>query len=233
MFESEKQLGGHALLEELLLADPGLPKDKPTEAYWQHIPHPLSETQSSILPEVTDVAVIGSGITGTSVAKFLLEGQPDTQVTLLEARTLCSGATGRNGGHLVTFGGAGYSSLKAAHGPRMAAKILKFTQDTCDQVLIAAQRYALQESEIRSVTRVRAFGDLESFEGVKRSVAEYEKDNPDCKGQFSFIDGEQALKVAGSHVNILKGRWLNESIGLWYPRCCWRSTFRCGRSLAI
>ena len=33
----EPQLDGHALLRELILADPGLPRNKPTEAYWQHI----------------------------------------------------------------------------------------------------------------------------------------------------------------------------------------------------
>jgi hypothetical protein len=226
-------MDGHDLLRELLLADPGLPRDKPTEAYWQHIPHHLSETQSAALAETTDVAVIGSGITGTSVTKYLLEGHPDTQVTLLEARTLCSGATGRNGGHLVTFGGAGYSSLKGAHGPEMASKILKFTQDTCDQVLIEAQRYALQESEIRSVNRVRAFGDLESFEGVKRSVAEYEKDNPECKGRFSFVDGKQALEVCLFSFQYLKVHQLNANIGIWYSRCCRRSAFQGRRSLAL
>ena len=70
-----------------------------------------------------------------------------------------------------------------------------FVQKTCDQVLQVAKECALQESEIRSVMRVRAFGDPESLEEVKRSVAEYEHDNPESKGRFKFIDGEQALKV--------------------------------------
>jgi glycine/D-amino acid oxidase-like deaminating enzyme len=196
------ELDGHALLKKLVLADPGLPKDNPTEAYWQHIPHPLATTQSPALPETTDIVIIGSGISGTSVAKYLLEGRPDTRVTLLEARTLCSGATGRNGGHLVTFGGAGYSGLKAVHGQKAAAKILKFAYDTCDEVLQVAKESALEESEIRSVTRVRAFGDLESFEGVKRSVAEYELENPECRGRMTFVDGEEALKVKCSFTDM-------------------------------
>jgi hypothetical protein len=189
------QSDGYTLLKELLLTDPGLPKHKPTEAYWQHIPHPLAECQSPNLRQTTDIAVIGGGITGCSVAKYLLEGRLDTTVTIFEARTLCSGATGRNGGHLVTFGAAGYSSLKRVHGAEMAVKILRFAQDTCDQVLQVARECALQESEIRTVTRVRSFGDSESFEAVKRSVAEYEVDYPECNGRFKFIDGEQAATV--------------------------------------
>lgn len=57
--------------------------------------------------ETTGMLIVGSGITGTSVAKHLLEGQPDARVTIVEARTLCSGATGRNGGQHVAFGAAG------------------------------------------------------------------------------------------------------------------------------
>ncbi|KAF2420128.1 FAD dependent oxidoreductase [Tothia fuscella] len=180
-----------------------------------HIPHSLAQIQSASLPETTDVAIIGSGITGTSVAKFLLEGRPDTHVTILEARTLCSGATGRNGGHLVTFGGAGYSALKAQHGADEAAKILKFAQDTCDQLLETAKEMARDESEIRPVTRVRAFGDAESLEEVKRSVAAYELDHPAMRGRFEFIDGKQALEVQRFGNHHVAGAALFPAAALW------------------
>jgi glycine/D-amino acid oxidase-like deaminating enzyme len=190
-----------SLLRDLLIADPGLPKNNPTQSYWQNVPHHLAETQSPTLPETVDFAVIGSGITGTSVAKHLLAGSPNASVAILEARTLCSGATGRNGGQCVTFGGTDYADLKKAHGPVEAGKILKFGQDTWDQVVELAQTYALDESEIRLTTRVRAFGhsDSEAFEEVKKSVAEYEEDYPERKGRFRFIDGKEALEVLIYH----------------------------------
>lgn len=185
------------LLKDLLLADPGLPKENPTKSYWQHIPHNLAEIQSPTLPTVVDVAIIGSGVTGTSVAKNLLDGDQNLRVAVFEARTLCSGATGRNGGQCVTFGGADYSDLKKIYGSVEAAKILKFSQDTWEQVVALAQEYALAESEIRVVTRVRAFGqsDGEGLEKVKQSVAEYENDHPERAGRFRFLDGKQALEV--------------------------------------
>lgn len=63
-------------------------------------PHPeLSTIQSPELSRETDIVIIGSGITGCSVARALLEEEPlgPVHVTILEARTLTSGATGRNG----------------------------------------------------------------------------------------------------------------------------------------
>jgi glycine/D-amino acid oxidase-like deaminating enzyme len=48
------------------------------------------------VPEVAEIAVIGGGLAGCSVAYFL--AQRDLKCVLLEARTLAGGATGRNGG---------------------------------------------------------------------------------------------------------------------------------------
>lgn len=44
--------------------------------------------------------VVGSGITGAFITYDLLSHSSDLDVLVLEARTTCSGATGRNGGHL-------------------------------------------------------------------------------------------------------------------------------------
>jgi hypothetical protein len=79
--------------------DPGQPSARPTESFWQIPPHPeLSTKQSLILPETADVISIGSGMTAASIAHHLLSNDSRINVIVLEARTLCSGATGRNGG---------------------------------------------------------------------------------------------------------------------------------------
>lgn len=79
--------------------DPGQPSERPTESFWQIPPHPvLSTKQSLILPETADVVIIGSGMTAASIAHHLLSNDSRINITVLEARTLCSGATGRNGG---------------------------------------------------------------------------------------------------------------------------------------
>ncbi|GAB7334540.1 hypothetical protein MBLNU13_g06525t1 [Cladosporium sp. NU13] len=87
-----------------------LPNPKSTDSFWHTEPSPLllGHRSTRALPSTADVVIIGSGITGTSIARHLLKkdggeeessssGGPD--VVMLEAREACWGATGRNGGH--------------------------------------------------------------------------------------------------------------------------------------
>ncbi|KAH6876728.1 hypothetical protein B0T10DRAFT_379433, partial [Thelonectria olida] len=78
---------------------PSLPREKATVAAWQDPPHlTISNAQSPTLPADTDVVVIGSRITGCSVAHTLLNHTSalTLRITMLEARAAVSGATGRN-----------------------------------------------------------------------------------------------------------------------------------------
>ena len=90
------KITGHSFNHETFMS---LPVSSPTPSYWQIPPHRLASYRSPF-PATADVVVIGSGITGTSVAKTLFEHAPSIKLVMLEARTLCSGATGRNGGHI-------------------------------------------------------------------------------------------------------------------------------------
>lgn len=98
-----------------------LPASQPTKSYWiEEANSPLRDFRSSDgLPDKTDIVIVGSGYAGASTAywiskvsvrKFVrLDGLLTTHcqytehaekrphVTLLEARDICGGATGRNG----------------------------------------------------------------------------------------------------------------------------------------
>lgn len=80
--------------------DPQVPSARPTMPTWQLPPHPLANIQSESLAADTEFAIIGSGATGCSVAKNLLENalSGNSTVTVLEVRTLTSGATSRKTG---------------------------------------------------------------------------------------------------------------------------------------
>lgn len=96
---------------ELLPGQSGLPVPKPTESYWLREPSEelLGHRSTRDLPAITDVVIIGSGITGAFAAHFLFEkwlaeeetaqqgaaGGDSRDVVMLEAREACSGATGR------------------------------------------------------------------------------------------------------------------------------------------
>ena len=92
----------------------GLPRDKPCLSFW--LANARNENLSDhrtpgTLPEEADVVIIGSGMSGVALAYFLMTGpDPPQNVVMLEARQICSGATGRNGGHCRPDSYFGYSA---------------------------------------------------------------------------------------------------------------------------
>lgn len=85
-------------LKARIKAEPGLPVENPTRSFWMSPLSPVAH-HCSDLPQHVSIVVIGSGITGTSVAKTLLDRAHAAGklpvLLMLEARDACSGATGR------------------------------------------------------------------------------------------------------------------------------------------
>ncbi|KAJ5548268.1 hypothetical protein N7513_005502 [Penicillium frequentans] len=188
------------LVAKLVMADPGLPRPNPTQSYWQHIPHELANAQSSSLPTERDFAIIGSGITGLAVAKSLLEQHPAATVTVLEARTLCSGATGRNGGQMAANVGEEYMHLAETHGPEMAGKIVSFTFQNLQRMQELIKEYdAVESSEMQQLQKLRAFLTEDTFRDFKLSITRLESDHPSWKGLYTILDKETLIKKYGIH----------------------------------
>ncbi|CAN6609126.1 hypothetical protein TRVA0_004S00738 [Trichomonascus vanleenenianus] len=53
------------------------------------------------IPQSCDYLIVGGGFSGASLAYHLTEMNRDARIVLVEAREACSGASGRNGGHLL------------------------------------------------------------------------------------------------------------------------------------
>ncbi|KAJ6138819.1 FAD dependent oxidoreductase [Penicillium samsonianum] len=184
----------------LVTADPGLPRPNPTESYWQHIPHALADVQSSKLPPDRDFVIIGSGITGLSVARTLLECHPTATVTVLEARTLCSGATGRNGGQMAANAGEQYMHLAETHGIETAGKVVDFTFRNLEKMQELIEEYdAVELSEMQRLRKLRVFLTQGKFDDFKKSIARLEVDHPSKKGLYTILDADAVLKEYGIH----------------------------------
>ncbi|CAK7564257.1 MAG: hypothetical protein SEPTF4163_002144 [Sporothrix epigloea] len=128
-----------------------LPRDHPTTPFWQDPPDAAVANlrSTSELPSTVDIAIVGSGITGTSIAYHILGLDKDFKtytseppsVLMLEARQACSGATGRNGGHTK------------------AASYRSFLDHTANQGIDEAVRIArLELGAINSVHELAAAG---------------------------------------------------------------------------
>ena len=107
---------------------PQWPVPDPLPSCWIAETQPLDDFRSSDdLPSAADVVIIGSGFAGVATAYHLLNDNPDPpSIVLLEARKICSGATGRNGGHIKPD--LFYTAAKHAnmYGAAEAAEIAAF-----------------------------------------------------------------------------------------------------------
>ncbi|KAF8865904.1 DAO-domain-containing protein [Acephala macrosclerotiorum] len=107
------------------------PVPNSTVPFWRIELHPLDSHRSTpVLPQSCDIAVIGAGYTGAAMVHHLLEGKEEKDsgkgIVILEAREACSGATGRNGGHLKPDVYFNVPKYKKMYGPSMATKIAAF-----------------------------------------------------------------------------------------------------------
>ncbi|KAJ4357796.1 uncharacterized protein N0V89_002372 [Didymosphaeria variabile] len=84
----------------------------------------LDHRTTKQLPKETDTVIIGSGISGTLIAKHHLETWPEKSVLVLEAREFCSGATGRNAGHCKPDQWRHFAKFEKAYGQKQAIKIM-------------------------------------------------------------------------------------------------------------
>lgn len=185
-------------LLDQIASDPGLPVENPTISSWQEPAHRLAEVQSKSLPQYTDFAIIGSGITGCSVAKTLLEHElsGNKRVTVFEARRLTTGATSRNGGFLMGHAATFFAPFAKAFGTENAIKIARFCERTLAKLVEVANAENLyEECQIRDVEAILTFEDAEGFAQGSESFRMYQECIPEYKGSYLPISKEVAEQV--------------------------------------
>ncbi|EUC59500.1 FAD-dependent oxidoreductase [Rhizoctonia solani AG-3 Rhs1AP] len=122
-----------------------LPTPNPTKSFWldsEAATNPLGHVGSTgSLPEVADIVIIGSGITGCSAAYHLSQlfqrsgGKKNQSVVILEARDFCSGATGRNGGHLTAATVHDFQQRVEIHGVDEALRAVALEKHTVASII--------------------------------------------------------------------------------------------------
>ncbi|KIL61456.1 hypothetical protein M378DRAFT_193437 [Amanita muscaria Koide BX008] len=184
---------------------PGIPVPSPSTSYWLIPPSPISNhgsDGSTPLPDYADVVVIGSGITGTSFVRALMknsakgddERRPLT-VVMLEARDVCSGATGRNGGHITPILYAHYQWLKDEFGADVAKDIIRFRlKHLPELVTVAAEENLLEDSQCREVESFDVFHDKGLYSQVKEMLSVYQKELPLEGSSYRTHEGDETFK---------------------------------------
>ena len=191
-----------SISQSALAADPGLLKDDPTISYWQLPPHPdVADRQSSSLPDDVDVVIIGGGITGTAVARWLLrDGSQEhpLRVAMIEARQSCSGGTGRNAGHIRPTPWT-YGKDKAKIGADEAAKIVKLRTKHYDEYVKDVNEdldgAGIDAAEVRAVDSIDAWFANETFNSAVEELELLKREMPDIGNEWTVFSGDEAKEV--------------------------------------
>jgi glycine/D-amino acid oxidase-like deaminating enzyme len=190
------------------LSDPGVPSSyASTKSFWlNECDKSLATKQSPSLPSTADVVIIGSGITGISVAHSILEGSdtwtdssdalPKPRVLILEARDFCSGATGRNGGHILETADE-FVDLETTYGLEAARKLTKFRLSQRAALLQVAEKFGISdECQARSVEFVGAYFDEEAWQDAKVRVRRLKSAMPKETEAWKTLDRGEIHEVS-------------------------------------
>ncbi|KAL0934132.1 FAD dependent oxidoreductase [Colletotrichum truncatum] len=169
-----------------------LPVPNPTQSYWHSPPSRLETHTSGALPSRTETLIIGSGITGAAIAHFLLSSSsPPPDITMLEARTVTSGATGRNGGHTKAASYRSFLHHVSVLGTEQACLIARLELANLRAVHAFAAAH-LTDTESRPCQTVDAIYDPEQWETAKQAIEAMRKAMPgEDTSQYELYDVEE------------------------------------------
>ncbi|OBS17642.1 hypothetical protein FPOA_09378 [Fusarium poae] len=168
-------------------------------SFWRSSPGVLDNYRStSQIPSECDIIIVGAGYSGASLVTHMvsLPEARDKSIVVFEARELCSGATGRNGGQLKPDVYNLCSRMAEEHGIDAAAEIAEFelanleavkdyvVENNVDCDFMMTQAVDVQLSEEHNSSLKRGFDNLVSA-GVSATKRAF------------YIDGKYAEMVSG------------------------------------
>lgn len=171
-----------------------------TVSHWQA--DASGAASSDPLPARCDVAVVGGGIAGVSVAYWLRQLDPSLDVAVIERATLAYGASGRNAGFLLQGTDADFARTMEERGAEAARRLWQFTQQNRDELIEALAGAEVSLSPSGSLTvagdraedaRLRRAADLLRTDGVEADYLSPE----DTQRQTGSVGLLGALRVAG------------------------------------
>lgn len=191
-----------SIILKQITEDPSLPRTDPTTSLWQ-VPghHAVANAQSSVLPQRVDYAIIGSGVAACGAAKSILSSSASgsKSVAVFEARGLCSGATGRNGGQLTRLPPTRHTFMAENFGMAQANKIMRYTVKGLQEMHNLAESQGpelLKFSKFTKTQKFFAYYDEQSWIETQEAIELYEQEMPEDKGVYELVSKEETASVS-------------------------------------
>ncbi|KIW13150.1 hypothetical protein PV08_08337 [Exophiala spinifera] len=179
------------------------PHPQPMTSYWLSAAADLANHRTTeSLPTEADVVIIGSGYSGSAAAYFLATGSRDgntkrPSTVILEARQVCSGATGRNGGHLKpdTY----YSAAEAyqKYGAKVADELIKFERQQVFDVKRLVEEEKI-DCDFELTRAIDIFTDQQTADSVMKTHNEMKSNGFSFPDDLHVIDDpKRAEQISG------------------------------------
>jgi glycine/D-amino acid oxidase-like deaminating enzyme len=180
---------------------PGLPVANPTIPLWTKNRTLPDIPVSDDLPSRADVVIIGSGITGAAIAHTLLTRSEEFQtIVMLDSRSICGGATSRNGGHCKGETWGDYAHLRKKYGEEAAQRIQKFRRTSLKDLLEIDRDYCNGKGDARQVETLDGFYTAEGWEEAKEDLEIWREAMGETgereKYTHEIWEGEEAQQVS-------------------------------------
>lgn len=178
-----------------------VPVANATKSFWRSDPQALDNHRTTEqLPAKADIVIIGAGYTGASITHHLLEkskaSSQSVSIVILEAREACSGATGRNGGHLKPDPYNRAAGALRTHGKEAAEEVASFEARQIKEVQKLVERENIDCDFV--VTRAT---DVCMYEGARKDLKQgldaLNEANVSTASDVHYSDARTAQGVSG------------------------------------
>lgn len=175
------------------IIDPGLPVENYTQPFWLSEPSPISNLQSPWL-DYADVVIIGSGMTAMSLTRTLYAKRPDLRIVLVEARELCSGATGRNGGHCKVMSPGVWYDRKRQYGVEEALRVMEYEHSHLGAMSACIKENNI-DCDLRIVEGLDIYHDEKVFQRAIDALEDMRKHRPSLASNYTVYTSKADLNA--------------------------------------
>ncbi|KAL1856799.1 hypothetical protein Plec18170_003772 [Paecilomyces lecythidis] len=173
--------------------DPGLPVKRSTKSYWLTEPAAISKLQSPWLKSA-DIVIIGSGMTAASLAYKLYSLRSDLKIIIIEARDICGGATGRNGGHVKPMSPGVWFDRKEQFGAQEAIRIMEYEHGHVDEIITCIRENDIA-CDFNLLEGLDIYYDPKAFQHALDAVEDMKKYAPDLGKRYTIYTAEKDLEA--------------------------------------